>query len=67
MTPEKLLQSQLILLSVEQALPKIESAIMLTKNQDSRNSMVMRLARLDQKIAELRDRIAKQKGPLHQL
>jgi hypothetical protein len=57
MTPERLLQSRMMFVSIEEAMPEIESAIALTKDRDFRNRMVVRLALLDQRMAELRDKI----------
>ena len=57
MTPEKLFQSRMMFVSVEEAMPEIEFAIALTADRDFRNHLVVRLALLDQRMAELRDLI----------
>jgi hypothetical protein len=47
----------MLFMSIEEAMPEIEFAIVLTKEWDFRNRMVVRLATLDQRMAELRDMI----------
>jgi hypothetical protein len=57
MSPEKLLRSRRMFVSIEDDLPEAESTIILTRDQVFRNRLVARLALIDQKMAELRDRI----------
>lgn len=57
MSPKSLLRSRMLFMSIEEAMPEIEFAIVLTKEWDFRNRMVVRLATLDQRMAELRDMI----------